>query len=129
MTLATSQHSHFSPKVFPFFQLCSGVTLISAAIGMFMLAGLTFIGIFRLQYLLEAMPAHAGVETVIDAFDEAAWEEIARIGPAGRSAEECLKQWTHQLRPSLNKADWTAEEDALLLAQVNRLGTHAVRLF
>ena len=69
---------------------------------------------------------HAGVESIINGFDSAAWEEIARIGPAGRTAEECWKQWTHQLRPSLNKVDWTAEEDASLMAHINRLGTHAV---
>ena len=68
----------------------------------------------------------AGVESIIDGFDSAGWEEIAKIGPAGRSAEECWKQWTHQLRPSLNKADWTAGEDASLLEHVNRLGTHSV---
>ena len=68
------------------------------------------------------------MDSNIDAFDSAAWEEIAKIGPAGRSAEECWKQWTHQLRPSLKKADWTAEEDAILLTHVNRLGTHAVRV-
>jgi len=33
----------------------------------------------------------------------------------------------HQLRPSLNKDDWTADEDTRLVELVNRLGTHAVK--
>ena len=70
----------------------------------------------------------AGVEGIIDSFDALAWEDITRIGPTSRAAEECWKHWTHQLRPSLNKGPWFDEEDARLLQLVKRLGTHAVSL-
>ena len=70
----------------------------------------------------------AGVEGIIDSFDTLAWEDIARIGPTSRNAEECWKHWTHQLRPSLNKGPWPDEEDARLLQLIKRLGTHAVSL-
>ncbi len=68
----------------------------------------------------------AGVEGIIDGFEALAWEEVARIGPTSRTAEESWKHWTHQLRPSLNKGPWPDEEDARLLQLIERLGTHAV---
>ena len=77
-------------------------------------------------YLCEHWGGCAGVERIIDGFDMSAWEEIARLGPSGRTPEECWKQWTHQLRPSLNQGPWRADEDARLLQLVKSLGTHAV---
>lgn len=70
--------------------------------------------------------AAAGVERIIDSFGAVGWEEIARLGPMGRTTEECWKQWVHQLRPSLNRGPWSDDENVRLAGLVSRLGTHAV---
>lgn len=49
------------------------------------------------------------------------WSEIADSIP-GRSAKQCRERWSFNLDPSINKGEWTAEEDRILLDSQVKLG-------
>lgn len=44
------------------------------------------------------------------------WSLIAESVP-GRSGKQCRERWINQLCPNLNKDNWTAQEDAILVQQ------------
>lgn len=41
----------------------------------------------------------------------------------GRSGKQCRERWHNHLSPDVNKAEWTAEEDASIVQKVEELGT------
>lgn len=41
----------------------------------------------------------------------------------GRSGKQCRERWHNHLSPEVNKSEWTAEEDAAIVAKVAELGT------
>ena len=55
-------------------------------------------------------------------FGEANWSEIAKL-VGGRNGKQCRERWKNQLSHEVNKAPWTVEEDALIVACVAELGT------
>ncbi|KAK9908648.1 hypothetical protein WJX75_000964 [Coccomyxa subellipsoidea] len=66
-----------------------------------------------------------GVEAEVDAFGPEQWEEVARLGSAGRSGHEATTEWVHRLRPSLNLGAWTEQEDARLVQLQAQHGMHS----
>ena len=44
------------------------------------------------------------------------WSLIAQSIP-GRTGKQCRERWLNQLRPELNKNNWTPQEDAILIQQ------------
>ncbi|KAI9888669.1 MAG: hypothetical protein M1814_006566 [Vezdaea aestivalis] len=49
------------------------------------------------------------------------WTHVAqRLGT--RQADQCAKRWYHSLDPSLDRREWSADDDALLLAAVETFG-------
>ena len=50
------------------------------------------------------------------------WSQIAAMVP-NRVAKQCRERWRNHLRPQLFKGEWTPEEDAMVIAKVNELGT------
>lgn len=51
---------------------------------------------------------------LVQRYAEGSWSEVASRLP-GRSAKQCRERWKFNLCPTINKADWTPEEDALLV--------------
>ena len=49
------------------------------------------------------------------------WSKIAKH-IAGRNAKQCRERWVNHLNPEVNKAAWTAEEDAILVKAHEELG-------
>jgi hypothetical protein len=49
------------------------------------------------------------------------WSLIACALP-GRTGKQCRERWTNQLDPSLNRDNWTSQEDAILLFQQKTCG-------
>jgi hypothetical protein len=49
------------------------------------------------------------------------WSLIACALP-GRTGKQCRERWTNQLDPSLNRDNWTSQEDTILLFQQNTCG-------
>jgi hypothetical protein len=49
------------------------------------------------------------------------WPLVAAALP-GRSSKQCRERWTSQLDPSLNRENWTPDEDAVLVAQQRQVG-------
>jgi myb proto-oncogene protein len=41
----------------------------------------------------------------------------------GRSGKQCRERWHNHLSPDVNKAEWTADEDAEIVRKVQELGT------
>lgn len=41
----------------------------------------------------------------------------------GRSGKQCRERWHNHLSPEVNKSEWTAAEDAAIIAKVQELGT------
>mmetsp|Transcript_7612 Transcript_7612/g.16643 ORF Transcript_7612/g.16643 Transcript_7612/m.16643 type:complete len:616 (+) Transcript_7612:472-2319(+) len=41
----------------------------------------------------------------------------------GRSGKQCRERWHNHLSPEVNKSEWTAAEDAAIVAKVRQLGT------
>ena len=50
----------------------------------------------------------------------------ANVG--GRSGKQCRERWYNHLSPAVNKAEWSAEEDAAILLKVHEMGTRRSRL-
>jgi hypothetical protein len=49
------------------------------------------------------------------------WAKIASKMPK-RETRQCRERWLNYLAPSVIRAPWTAEEDAMLIQKVNELG-------
>ncbi|KAG5185311.1 Homeodomain-like protein, partial [Tribonema minus] len=49
------------------------------------------------------------------------WGQLAAHMP-GRTSKQCRERWIHHLDPAINKSDYTAEEDAKILALQKDLG-------
>src|SRR5262249_5834692 len=49
------------------------------------------------------------------------WAEIASH-LVGRIGKQCRERWHNHLNPSINKASWTGDEDAILVEAQGRLG-------
>jgi len=50
------------------------------------------------------------------------WSTVGAKMP-GRSGKQCRERWHNHLSPEVNKSEWTAEEDAAIVAKVAELGT------
>jgi hypothetical protein len=50
------------------------------------------------------------------------WSAIGALMD-GRSGKQCRERWHNHLSPEVRKTDWTAEEDAAIVAKVQELGT------
>jgi len=76
----------------------------------------------RLQQLVAAATADGG---------KVRWSTIG-AQMLGRSGKQCRERWHNHLSPDVSKSDWTAEEDAAIIARVSELGTRwseIVKLF
>jgi myb proto-oncogene protein len=76
----------------------------------------------RLQHLVSAATAEIG---------KVRWSAIG-AQMDGRSGKQCRERWHNHLSPDVSKMDWTAEEDAAIIARVSELGTRwseIVKLF
>lgn len=51
------------------------------------------------------------------------WTKVATC-VSTRSADQCAKRWQQSLDPRLDRSEWREDEDAALLAAVERLGRH-----
>lgn len=49
------------------------------------------------------------------------WKIIASRIP-GRSARQCRERWRYYLSPSINRQEWSQEEDSLLMAKYELIG-------
>jgi len=59
----------------------------------------------------------------VELFDGKNWKQIAAAGFRGRKTDvQCLHRWQKVLRPGLVKGPWTAEEDILVIAMVQKFG-------
>ncbi|KAK9764638.1 hypothetical protein K7432_007695 [Basidiobolus ranarum] len=50
------------------------------------------------------------------------WSKIAEAIP-GRTDDQCAKRWRESLDPSIDRAEWSPEEDGLLLERYEELGS------
>ncbi|RUS14959.1 hypothetical protein BC937DRAFT_93101 [Endogone sp. FLAS-F59071] len=50
------------------------------------------------------------------------WSKIADL-IQGRTDDQCAKRWRESLDPSINRSEWTADEDALLLHKFDQYGS------
>jgi myb proto-oncogene protein len=76
----------------------------------------------QLQQLVAAATAEGG---------KVRWSSIG-AQMSGRSGKQCRERWHNHLSPDVSKMDWTAEEDAAIIARVGELGTRwseIVKLF
>jgi hypothetical protein len=55
------------------------------------------------------------------------WKQIS-LHMNGRTVRQCRERWKSYLEPSLNKLDWTAQEDQLLLQKYEEIGPKWSRL-
>ncbi|KAM0430151.1 hypothetical protein ACHAPT_006159 [Fusarium lateritium] len=51
------------------------------------------------------------------------WAMVAKTVET-RSSDQCAKRWQHCLDPSLDRSEWTSDQDARLVAAVRRYGTN-----
>jgi hypothetical protein len=56
------------------------------------------------------------LENMVAQYGTTNWAIIA-TSLLGRSGKQCRERWTNQLNPTLNRDEWTAQEDAILIAQ------------
>ncbi|KAI8473885.1 MAG: hypothetical protein J3K34DRAFT_518607 [Monoraphidium minutum] len=71
----------------------------------------------------------AALKTLVEHHGEGNWSAIARelnrVVPGhqvGRVGKQCRERWNHHLRPNINKAAWSLEEEAALIAAHRRYG-------
>mmetsp|Transcript_22594 Transcript_22594/g.45391 ORF Transcript_22594/g.45391 Transcript_22594/m.45391 type:complete len:358 (-) Transcript_22594:253-1326(-) len=65
----------------------------------------------------------ARLRRAVELFDGKNWKQIAEAGFQGRKTDvQCLHRWQKVLRPGLVKGPWTAEEDVLVIAMVQKYG-------
>ncbi|EAY19312.1 Myb-like DNA-binding domain containing protein [Trichomonas vaginalis G3] len=70
------------------------------------------------DHLLEALVSEKG---------ENAWDQISYLMP-GRNSRQVKDRWTRYLSPDINKADWTFDEEELLIKLVKKLNFHWVNI-
>lgn len=58
----------------------------------------------------------------IEQFGDNKWGAVVAFFP-GRSRKQCQERWRHHLHPSVNKLDWSPEEDALMFELYAELGS------
>ncbi|KAL1515652.1 hypothetical protein AB1Y20_002270 [Prymnesium parvum] len=62
------------------------------------------------------------VTTSLDDGGKVRWSAVgAQMN--GRSGKQCRERWHNHLSPDVNKAEWTAQEDAAIVQKVHELGT------
>jgi len=54
-------------------------------------------------------------------FGEEKWNEIS-LYMNGRSIRQCRERWRNYLSPSINRSEWSLQEDALLASKYEELG-------
>ena len=65
---------------------------------------------------------HQLVTTMLDDGGKVRWSAVgAQMN--GRSGKQCRERWHNHLSPEVNKAEWTAQEDAAIVRKVQELGT------
>lgn len=67
------------------------------------------------------------LRNLVAAFGESSWILIAEHMP-GRNSRQCRERWLNYLSPKLNRQKFTQEEDELLLAKVEEIGTKWVTI-
>lgn len=67
------------------------------------------------------------LRALVATFGESSWILIAEHMP-GRNSRQCRERWLNYLSPKLNRQKFTKEEDELLLAKVNEMGTKWVTI-
>jgi hypothetical protein len=67
------------------------------------------------------------LRTLVAMFGEENWHAVAARMP-NRNARQCRERWGNYLLPTLNTADWTSEEDRLLVEKCAEFGTKWVRI-
>lgn len=55
------------------------------------------------------------------------WVFIASLMP-NRNSRQCRERWFNYLSPSINTAEWTEEEDKLILEKYNEIGSKWVQM-
>jgi hypothetical protein len=61
------------------------------------------------------------LSALVEQFGDANWPVIAAPMP-GRSVHQCRERWNHYLAPNTRTAEWTADEDRLLLGHIRVFG-------
>jgi hypothetical protein len=61
------------------------------------------------------------LRSLVARFGTSEWSRIARE-ITGRSARQCRERWQNYLRPDINNAAWTKEEEDLLVAKYSEYG-------
>lgn len=65
---------------------------------------------------------HRLVTACLDEGGKVRWSAVgAQMN--GRSGKQCRERWHNHLSPEVNKAEWTAQEDAAIVRKVQELGT------
>lgn len=62
------------------------------------------------------------LRALVQQYGESDWNAIAQQLP-DRTARQCRERWRHYLCPDVITGDWTEEEEELLLAKVQEIGT------
>ncbi len=70
----------------------------------------------------EDQTLHALVTQALQAHGKVRWSTIGAL-MEGRSGKQCRERWHNHLSPEVTKTEWTAEEDAAIVAKVQELGT------
>jgi hypothetical protein len=63
----------------------------------------------------------------VQRYGPANWSVVAGLMP-GRTGKQCRERWTNHLDPSLNRDQWTPQEDAVLLFQQQAQGNCWARI-
>ena len=64
---------------------------------------------------------------LVSIYGTSSWVKIASF-IKGRNNRQCRERWTNYLSPGINKANWTHDEDNLLLQKVNEIGKQWVKI-
>ena len=67
------------------------------------------------------------LKSLVMLYGEDNWEEVA-AKIKGRNPRQCKDRWFLYLSPHINHSPWTDEEENLLIALVNELGPHWVKI-
>ena len=65
--------------------------------------------------------SHLSSFSVFNKVDLINWKAVSRK-MGDRTVRQCKERYMHYLSPSINKKNWTNEEDSLLISSVTRLG-------
>jgi hypothetical protein len=61
------------------------------------------------------------LRALVTALGEGAWAAVASEMPR-RTRRQCSERWKHYLSPTITRAEWTMNEDALLIEKVKQHG-------